>query len=121
MNYEDLIIIRNNYNKALKFLGELSYEFTNINDRLHENIIEVQLNRNDFKNLYNEIRLNPYKRKKLKIVNGLKPLFVDRSKATFFYELTNITFIFKRNHPKRELIITDPINQHKIEQGILNM
>ncbi len=121
MKYEDLIIIRNNYNKALKFLGELNYEFININDRLHENIIEVQLNKNDFKNLYNEIRLSPYKRKKLKIIKGIKPLFVDRNKATFFYELTDITFIFKRNHPKRELIITDPINQHKIEQGILNM
>jgi hypothetical protein len=35
MKYEDLIIIRNNYNKALKFLGELNYKFTNINDRLH--------------------------------------------------------------------------------------
>lgn len=121
MNYENLIKIRDNYNEAIKFLGDLKYKYTDIHDRLHENIIEVYLNRVDFKNLYNVIRLNPHKRKRLKIVNGLKPLFVDRSKATFFYELTNITFIFKRNHPKRELIITDPINQHKIEQDILNM
>jgi len=123
MIYENLVRMRNNYNQAIKFLflSDLDYKYISINDNLLENNIEVCLTKADFKDLYNEIRLSPHKRKKLKIVIGLKPLFVNDGKATFFYKSGNITYVFYRNHPSRVITINDAINQHKLEQEILNM
>lgn len=121
MIYEHLVRVRDNHNVVIKFLNQLNYNIINIENQLLNNIVKIELNKEDFKDLYNNIRLAPFRNRKLKILLGLRPVYVVNNIAEFYYKTGNITFIFYRKHPIKSMIINDALNKYKLEQKLLNM
>ncbi len=121
MTYEKIASIRDNYNQALRFISDLKYNVLEILNNLEHDTIELTLNKEDFKSLYNEIKNSPYKRKKLLIVHGIMPLYVQYSRAAFHYKSGNIFYVFTRRHSYSMKTITNERTKHNDVQEILNM